>query len=252
MLRLTEIELWPQKDIRLYSSSGSVMHGALMDCVDEVTAAMLHTESLRPYSQYVWFDKARGCSIWRIGTVTDEAYELIVQPIWNCTELYLKQKQTQVALKHHVLIEHTTFEDIADTMFAGKEAPTGCDISFLTTTSFKHDHRYDIFPEIRRVFYSLILRWNQYADAIVLDQEGLEDILAQSCRITKYELRSQPFSLEHTSIYGFGGTLRLRFLGNDMTRRLMGLLLSLAPYTGIGVKTAMGMGAVQMHLQYAK
>ena len=244
MLRLTEIELWPQKDIRLYSSSGSVMHGALMDCVDEVTAAMLHTESLRPYSQYVWFDKARGCSIWRIGTVTDEAYERIVQPIWNCTVfLYC-------FIIH--LFEHTTFEDIADTMFAGKEAPTGCDISFLTTTSFKHDHRYDIFPEIRRVFYSLILRWNQYADAIVLDQEGLEDILAQSCRITKYELRSQPFSLEHTSIYGFGGTLRLRFLGNDMTRRLMGLLLSLAPYTGIGVKTAMGMGAVQMHLQYAK
>lgn len=249
MLRSTEIELWPQGETRLYSASGSVLHGALMECVGRETASALHTESLRPYSQHVRFDKERGCSVWRIGTVSDEAYERIVLPVLDRSELYLKQKQIAVALGKHSLLQENTFAGLADEMFANCKPPKGVRISFLTTTSFKHDRRYDIFPELKRIFYSLIWRWNYYGGPISLEQDGLEDVLAQSCRIVRYELRSQPYPLEHTAVFGFCGSLQLQCTGNDMTRRLIGLLFSLAPYTGIGIKTALGMGAVQTCLQ---
>ncbi len=251
MLRLTEIELWPQDEaIRIYSSSGSVFHGALMECVGEETASALHTMSLRPYSQYICYDKDKGCTVWRIGTINDDAYECIVRPVLAKSFLYLKQKHLAVKLGNHRTAAETSFSQMADTAFCDGQVPSGCRISFLTTASFKHDKQYDIFPTLSRLFYSLLMRWNQYSPEISLEQSGLENVLAQSCRIVKYDLRSQPFSLEGRDIYGFGGLVHLRFTGNDMTSRLAALLLSMAPYTGIGIKTALGMGAVQTRLVY--
>lgn len=251
MLRITEIEVWPQQDIRLYSSSGSVFHGALMECIGADVAERLHKESLRPYSQHIWFDKIRGCSVWQIGTVNDEAYECIVRPVLEKDCIYLKQKQVHVSLRNGKVTEVASFDGIADAMFGCGEVPQGVQLSFVTTTSFKHEGQYDIFPELTRVFYSLLQRWNQYAEGIGMEQEGLERILSQYCRVRRYELKSQPYALEHSVIYGFGGSMQVRFTGNDMTRRLAGALLSMAPYTGIGIKTALGMGAVRTQLIYA-
>ena len=40
--------------------------------------------------------------------------------------------------------------------------------------------------------------------------------------------------------------MSLRIHGNDMVKRIITLLLNFAEYSGIGVKTALGMGAVKV------
>ena len=81
-----------------------------------------------------------------------------------------------------------------------------------------------------------------------IDAADLGRQLAENCRVVSYRLESRPFSVEGQKIDGFTGSLRLRFTGNDMTRRLMGLLLSLAPFSGVGIKTALGMGATEAEI----
>ena len=64
------------------------------------------------------------------------------------------------------------------------------------------------------------------------------------CHITKYALHTQTFSVNNGNIYGFCGNIKVKFSGNDMTRRLMNLIFLYANFAGIGIKTALGMGAV--------
>ena len=45
--------------IKIVQSIGSVLHGVLMKFVGTDYAGQLHEAGLRPYSQYVYFDKGR-------------------------------------------------------------------------------------------------------------------------------------------------------------------------------------------------
>ena len=75
-------------------------------------------------------------------------------------------------------------------------------------------------------------------------EKDLEIELAKSCFISSYDLHSQVFSLENSKIIGFKGNMHIRFKANEMVRRILGMLLSYSQYAGIGIKTALGMGAV--------
>ena len=69
--------------------------------------------------------------------------------------------------------------------------------------------------------------------------------MAESCRIVQYNLHTEPFYIENKKIYGFAGKMRNLFHGNDSVKRVLALLFGFAPYAGVGIKTAIGMGAVQ-------
>lgn len=252
MLTLVEFELHPAAGIQIYSDAGSVFHGALMNIVGKETASALHTMAIRPYSQCIYFDKARNKPIWRIGTLHDEAFEKIVAPLTKISAIYLKQKSADVALKNMTIKEQTSFENIADTVFAQPQPVHKGELHFLTTTSCKHDNQYDILPSFARLWNSLLLRWNTYAEHISLQQEGLAYTLEKACRMTQYQLRSQSYSLEGTRVFGYGGTMQFTCIGNAMTSRLIGMLLYLAPFSGIGIKTALGMGGVETMIHYRK
>ena len=51
---------------------------------------------------------------------------------------------------------------------------------------------------------------------------------------------------------GFRGDLALQFLGSDMVRRVLGILLTFAPFSGIGIKTVLGMGAVETTIRESR
>jgi CRISPR-associated endoribonuclease Cas6 len=251
MLRMTEIQLQVPKGSRVSGSMGSIMQGALMDIVDTDTAERLHDMSVRPYSQCIYYDKARHVLIWRIGTLSDSAYEAIVKPVLQCGgEIYLRQKRYAVGLKKATLLQQTSYDALADRILEREASPDGAALSFLTTTSFKHNGRYEIFPVPQRIFYSLLCRWNTYAPLLPMDQGGVEKMFAENCHISRYDMRSQGFSLEGQTIFGFCGTLTLRFHVNEMANRLMGVLLQFAPYAGVGMKPALGMGALDTKLMY--
>ena len=100
---------------------------------------------------------------------------------------------------------------MADTAFTAEQAPHGAELTCLTPTSFKRDGRY---------------------------------------AIVRYDLHTASFSLERQRITGFRGRFALHFGGTDSMRRILALLASFAPFAGIGIKTALGMGAVTSALQY--
>ena len=246
MLRITEIVLQLPVGMRLNPSMGSVMHGALMEILEPGTVAWLHEISLRPYSQCVYWDRQRHLPVWRIGTLTEESYERIVLPLLNCIggQMYLRQKEYAVELVSGEKICQSSYVDLTQAVFQTDRVPAGVELSLLTTMSFKKDGHYVLWPESYLFYQNLMHRWNMFSAQEKLEEVGLEQVLAGASRMTKYDLHSQGFSVEGRNLYGFCGQMRWRFHGNDMTRRIAAVLLSFAPYAGVGIKTALGMGAL--------
>ena len=65
-----ELVISADPSIKIVQSIGSVLHGVLMELVGTEYAGRLHESGLRPYSQYIYFDKDKKQYIWRLSAVT--------------------------------------------------------------------------------------------------------------------------------------------------------------------------------------
>lgn len=248
MLRQFEAELYLPDGARAPASMGSILHGALMERLPGDYAAYLHTENLRPYSQSIRWDRETGRVLWRIGTLDRTAGEIIGGVLHGIGSIHLRQKGYSIDVQNIQCIAQRSYQDIADEYFRAETAPRGAEIHFLTPTSFKQGGAYIILPESALILQSLLTRWNRFCPDIRIEEDDLVQTLAAHTRLTRYALRSAAFSVEGYSIRGFRGQIALQFTGSDMVRRILGTLLAFAPYAGIGIKTALGMGAAETNI----
>lgn len=247
MLRQVTYALTFPEGERAHSSMGSVLHGALMELLPRDVADELHRQNLRPFSQALYFDKERNVPLWRLGFLTEESAAACHDALKGVTELCLHRRGYSVGLTE-IQTAESDYAGIADRFFRSAEAPRGVTVTFRTPASFKQNGQYIMMPEVGLILNSLLQRWNAFSPRIKLEEDELREHLAQLCRISSYNLHSQNFGIEGQAIHGFVGRLRLYFAANDMQRRLFAVLFQFAPYAGIGIKTALGMGAVDIEL----
>lgn len=242
MLHIYEIPLHFPKGKRVHPSMGSIFHGALMECIPAAVATAFHGEGRRPYSQAVFFDEATKQSLWRMGLMNDETYEVFYEALQRLSDVYLKQQGYTVRLgkKRHREWDVMTY-------LQQRPVPKRATLSFVTTTSFKRDGTYVLFPESELLYQSVANRWSLLTSMDLEPQ--LHRVLGYYTIIEEYNLRTERFHLEGHHVHGFSGTIQLRFGGPPDTARLAAALLQCAAATGVGVKTALGMGAVHCHIE---
>lgn len=253
MIRRLEIALQFPADVRSNQSMGSVMHGAMMELIGSDTSQWLHNmNSLRPFSQCLYYDKERGTPVWRINSLTKEAGERIIEPISSFVgkELFLKSKSYPVKIGEILSDTRSGYQQLADDIFLTDDVPSVARLKFLTTVSFKRDNRYVILPELYLIYQSLLSKWNTFSDGNIMESENLDKEFAATSSIIRYNLQSRIFSLEKTKINGFSGELRIKLGGNEMMKRMAGLLLNYSSFAAIGIKNALGMGSVNTEMEY--
>ena len=119
-------------------------------------------------------------------------------------------------------------------------------IRFQTLTCFHAGKRFLLYPEPRLVIGSLARAW-KHACVIPMEQEQLNQII-EGLQIVRYELRTGMSNMTKFMIPGFCGECfyqvdrSLERIHREALRKLLRLL----PFTGIGYKTAMGMGQAQV------
>ena len=65
--------------------------------------------------------------------------------------------------------------------------------------------------------------------------------------IDEYNLRTRYFYLEQIRIKGFIGNMILKLKNKDsMLTQLLNFLILSSEYTGLGIKTALGMGGIEV------
>lgn len=248
MLRLLELEIDFSDGRCGNPSMGSVFHGALMERIPSELAGRLHGEGIRPYSQCIYHDSKREKDIWRIGCLNEDVYSDLGEYLREGTAFELHQQNCTATISKGRLLQELTYEELADKIFLDEQKIAGAGIQYITTTGFKRGGYYVIMPEPFLLIQSLLAKWNKFTSYSKMEEEHLAENLAAHCYLTRYRLQSQVFSVEHRNIQGFGGYQRYGFHGSDMVGRLLGVLFSFAPFAGIGIKTALGMGGVSTEL----
>lgn len=129
--------------------------------------------------------------------------------------------------------------------FYQKEYSRYMDLEFLTPTAFKSNGRYVIIPEIKYIFQSLMNKYSAAsAEMDMYDEDTLEQ-LVQNSSIIQYKLRSVYFPMEGIKIPSFKGELGIKVNGTATMAKYARLLIRFGEYSGIGIKTAMGMGGIK-------
>ena len=152
MIRSLEIRLAAPTGAKLTQSACSLLHGVLMEHIDSTYAELLHQQSLRPYSQYLYFDKERDSVYWRLTALNKQADDELLGAAFSLpATVYLKKKQMEVQLVSKEYLKETSYAEIAEKCFAQPLAGKYLSCSFLTSCSFKSEGQYVIFPQDRYV-----------------------------------------------------------------------------------------------------
>lgn len=229
------------EEINFQQSSN--LQGIIMENIDSQYASYLHGNQLNPYSQYVI--KKDGISQWHIQTITTEAYENIILPLVNLKKIEIKKKALEVKISARELQTYEEKGLIRE--FYDVKCPKYLEINFLTPTAFKRDGKYVAYPDLRLVYGSLMRKFSEASNEIDMVDENILQELTDKSEIIRYRLRTIPFPLEQIKITGFIGNVCIRINGPETLARYVRMLIKFGEFSGVGIKTGIGMGAMQFY-----
>ena len=229
-------------DLNIHKSS--CFHGWIMEQIKEEYAEVLHSEQTRPFSQYLI--KKGDKWEWHIQTFTETADLEIAEKLYKTDYSYiiLEDCEKPINVLKKQWIEESLDDVLKKTYF--QDSSRICNINFVTPVSFKRQDKYVIFPEVKLIFQNLINRFQACDYQLAIGDAELLREITERVQITDYQLRTRKFYLEKTGIKGFQGKMSLKIHGPQMFVNLIHFLLRFGCYSGVGIKTALGMGAMEI------
>ena len=242
MLKKLSIVLEKKNDITYLK--GSVFQGILMEQIDPIYGEILHLDGLKPYSQNIHYEGDE--LIWEINALDERAAIELIEPLKSDSfqKLEIKHDKKELMIREKREISDTYQEFVERYYF--KDGRRRVRIQFLSPVSFKQNGRYLFYPDIRLIFQSLMMRFDSFANNFSVCSEEVLEQLADNTHVTGYNLKSVRYHLEGTSIPAFIGNVEVYITGPQPLVNLVHLLLRYGEYSGIGIKTAMGMGAMKV------
>lgn len=224
----------PEWAYRLYAS--------LLEQAPQEFAIAAHEDSVTPVSQYL--DIQNGSLVWHVNLIGNRA-ETMLSPLLEERKEYLLEKD-----KVHLLVTGVAKESIPDVqtlLLMGAAHSSEHRLAFRTATAFKSQGKYLNLPTTRLILQSLIRKWNGSITECPIedeDDEGME-AMAAGIRCKQFQIYDRLYYLKGNSIPGFVGEITLDNRLNGFQRDLANALLIMAGFSGIGIKTTLGMGGVE-------
>ncbi len=228
---------------KLSYQMSSLFHGALMEQVPDEYGEFLHQSRLHPYTQHLEMREKEWH--WVVCCMDETAVQYIIRDALlklDCVEIKKKQLKIEIIGKEYSEIKQKELAKRFYEMQSGRYI----ELHFLTPTAFKQRGKYLFYPDIRCIYQSLM---NKY-DAVVKEESMVdEEVLAQlfeNTQVTRYDLKSVCFYMDSVKIPAFVGKITIKLAGAQTMANFARLLLEFGEYSGVGIKTAMGMGAYRI------
>lgn len=119
----------------------------------------------------------------------------------------------------------------------------GMTLLLCSPATFRTGGRYALFPSVQLILHSAAKRAAETGLAALPSQLEMES-LAVRVALTDYDLRTFRYRMKEVRVPAFWGRVRLAVRGTEDDARLFTRLLCTLPLTGLGIKTALGMGGV--------
>lgn len=257
MLAAIDVRVYPTADVELPHPSAHLLHAAVLNMVRSVdpdTSAFLHdADQVKPLSVSTLWPRTRAqgdrlvirryteCRF-RVCCLTKSVFEAVSAPIL-----------TARASKGRINIQGSEFVVIE----AGMEPPYGgaaafrdiyrdigssAVLRFVSPTTFRRQGLNVPLPDPGLVYGSLWQKWRRFSDVDV-EQEVFDEMTA-ALALSGAEIRTRVWKFPRFKMMGFAGLTRFELVRGVCSdaRKLFGGLSSLASYSGVGYRTAMGMG----------
>lgn len=117
---------------------------------------------------------------------------------------------------------------------------------FQTGTAFRSNGEYVNIPNVHFIMQSLLNKWNKYMPESRLNDIDVLQELEKNVVLSRYKLQSQLFSIKGVHIPSFVGQATIKLRGNEPFNRIVNMLLVFGSYSGVGIKTSLGMGGVKV------
>lgn len=224
--------------------SSSLFHGFLMEQLEYEYAEILHQNGWKPYATSI--RQKEDILFWEITTLNLEAKEKVIDHLLkkNLSHIYLSYKKLKLEI---VSMEKTevSYDDLLEENYF-KDGSRYLTIFFNTPTSFKSQGQYVFFPDMHLIYQSIMNKYDTVSkDNTIFNEEVLEQLLAHT-QMIDYHLQSRRFYLEGVKIPSFTGRIKIKIHGPQMLVNLVHYILQFATYSGVGIKTAIGMGKVSV------
>lgn len=213
------------------------LYAAMLERTPGDFASRLHDSAVTPVSQYVCGD------IWRVSLFGDASISTLAPVLEDLKTVLLRRDRTRLDLELTGIETIGSVEQLLDAPPLDRGQ-----LQLLTPTAFKSGGVYQLLPTQRLVMQSLILKWNGcFGDVCPIEDEGggLE-ALAEGLRYRSVQLDSRLYSMKHTQIPGVTGSIAFDTRLEGFHRQLANALLTFGTHSGLGIKTTLGMGGLQI------
>ena len=240
MIRQYRFRLSAPDGRRLVPATAYRLYSFLLEQLDASAAEALHAESW-PLNQALCWESLSRCAVWTLTLLDDMLIERL-DPTLSAL--------SAVPLNDGLLIAEPLQTETLDGARALMERAAALpdnplfEMTFHTTTSFKTNGRYALFPSERLIVQSAMQKWSRAFPEYALEDEDAFMMLCGGLSIERYALQSSRYPLKQGSISGFYGTLALRSRLPAPMLEIWKALYCALPYLGLGIKTTLGMGLV--------
>lgn len=230
-------------ETRIPASCAYALYAWLLSQMPEEVGDVLHQQGETPLAQYLYYDFSRKENIWVLSFLSDwlsDAAEPILSglssiPLHSGT-LCAQLLSCREVPSPSVLIEQA--QQVEECRYTT--------IQLLSPVSFRQNSRYVLFPQERLILQSLIAKWNSTYPSYPLDDENAFQAIDAGIHIVDYRLHTSRYYMKNTKIPVFSGCLTMESRLPAPLEEIWKLLISFAPYCGIGIKTTLGMGGVSL------
>lgn len=238
-----KLDIKEEKNYKIYNW-GSALQGVLLENIDNEYVDKLHNTKYNPYSQYVFLNKDHEY-IWRISTIGKEAFcKIFRDNILNRDKIFIKNKNLEIKILEKQMTSTIELDELFKKWFIVKENLNKIKYKIITPISYKYDNKYLIIPDIGIILSNLINKWNAFSNNSI-DKNAYEEYL-QRTFISNYNTRSTTYSIEKIKIKGYIGEIEITTKSNNIMTNILNMLFDFAEYTGLGIKTSMGMGGIKL------
>lgn len=230
---------------KLVCGDAYALYGALMERINSGLAENLHSNEYPLITQSLVPIRDGMAAVWTVNVLDDKLYLELSPVLEKGAALFLNSKNLKLDIEDVKRIKADKLDELLAALGSDKEC-TRFHMKFVSPSAFKSAGEYVFLPSTRHILTSLLLKWNASFPFSPADDEDAMAALIQGVRITGYNLKSVYYQLKGNSIPAFVGSITLNA---RLSAPLLGLLrglLAFGNFSGVGIKTALGMGGVEI------
>ena len=216
-------------------------HGFLMEQLAPDYVDWLHQQETNPYSMKVIHHKDQ--TTWTVHLLTEDAIKQILPPM-------LELKKVDLHGLASLTVQRMTMQDLSPEelfdLFNQNQDQSFFTIQFQTPTGFRSQGEYVLFPTLRLIFQSLMMKYVRLLENREDIEEETLDYLTSHSRITSYRMETSYFKIHGKKIPAFKGKLTFKITGPSTLKAYANILLKFGEYAGLGMKTSLGMGGIEL------